>query len=102
MGMVWIDQTGTNSKDFHYFCGHHMLGMMPASHTLKIRGKRISVLTAIYRSTRSIENIHMIQNTMDGDTFGINFVPSSIVPNVQPFDGLVVMDNASIHCNDIN
>jgi len=42
-------------------------------------------------STHSIENIHVIQNTMDGGTIDINFVQSSIVPNVQPFDGLVVM-----------
>ena len=52
-------------------------------------------------STRGIENIHVVQNTVDGDTF-LHFVQNCLVPILQPFDGtnprsVVVMDNASIH-----
>ena len=76
-----------------------MRGMTPTSHILNVRGKRHSVITAM--STRGIENIHVVQNTVDGDMF-LHFVQSCLVPILQPFDGtnprsIVIMDNASIH-----
>jgi len=45
--MVWIDEIGMDSRDRHYCCGYHMLGMTPTSHTLNIRGKRILAITAL-------------------------------------------------------
>ena len=65
--IVWIDKTGMDSRDCHRCCCYHMLGTTPINHILNVRGKRISVITAM--STRGIENIHVVQNTVDGDTF---------------------------------
>ena len=59
--IVWIDETGTDNR------------MTPTSHILNVRGKQHSVITAM--STRGIENIHVIQNTVDGDMFlHLNFM----------------------------
>ena len=82
--IVWIDETGTDSRDCHCCCGYHMRGTTPVNHILNVRGKRISVITAM--STRGIENIHVAQNTVDGDTF-LHFVQNCLVPILQPFDG---------------
>ena len=53
--LIWIDETGTDNRDCCHHCGYHMQGMTPTSHVLNIRGKRLSVITAM--STRGIENI---------------------------------------------
>ena len=97
--LIWIDETGTDNRDCCCHCGYHMQGMTPTSHILDIRGKRLSVITAM--STRGIENIQVVQNTVGGDAF-LHFVQTSLVRILQPFDGtnrcsFVIMDNASIH-----
>ena len=64
-----------------------MRGITPVCHAIDIhpvRGKRISIITAM--STRGIENIQVVQNTVDGDTF-LHFVQNCVVPILQPFDG---------------
>ncbi|XP_065903761.1 uncharacterized protein [Dysidea avara] len=73
--IVWIDETGTDSRDCHRRCGYHIRGTTPVN--------------------------HILNNTVDGDTF-LHFVQNCLVPILQPFDGtnprsVVVMDNASIH-----
>ena len=52
-------------------------------------------------STHGIENIQVVRNIVDGDTF-LHFVQNCVIPILQPFDGtnprsIVVMDNANIH-----
>ena len=76
-----------------------MRGITPVCHVVDIRRKRISVITAM--STRGIENIQVVQNTVNGDTF-LHFVQNCVVPILQPFDGtnprsIVVIDNATFH-----
>ena len=56
------------------------------------RGKRINAISAITAGLVSAENVECI----------FDFVRSSIIPNMLPFDGanarsILIMDNASVH-----
>ena len=97
--ILWVDETGTDRRDANRRCGYHLRGTTPVSHTLSIRGRRLSAITAL--STRGIEDIHLTEGTVNGDVF-IYFVEHILLPILQPFNGsnarsIVVMDNASIH-----
>ena len=61
-----------------------MRGTTPVNHILNVGGKGISGITAM--STCGIENIHVVQSTVDGDPF-LHFVQNCLVPILQPFDG---------------
>ena len=45
--IVWIDETGLDCHDANRHCGYHLREITPVSHTISIRGKRISVITAL-------------------------------------------------------
>ena len=65
--IVWIDETasetGTDRRDANRRCGYHLRGITHVSHTLSIRGKRLSAITAL--STRGIEDIHLTEGTRE-------------------------------------
>jgi len=97
--IVWIDETGSDRRDASHRYGYRHRRMTPVSYTLSIRGKRLSVITAL--STRGIEDIEITEGTVDGDFF-VHFVEHTLLPILQPFNGsnarsIVVLDNASVH-----
>ena len=97
--IVWIDETGKDHRDANRRCGYHLRGTTPVSHTLSIRGRRFSAITAL--STHGIEDIHLTEGTVNGNVF-IYFVEHILLPILQPFNGsnarsIVIIDNASIH-----
>jgi len=97
--IVWIDEIGSDRRDASCRYGYHLRGMTLVSYTLSIRGKRLSVITAL--STRGIEDIEITEGTVDGDFF-VHFVEHTLLPILQPFNGsnarsIVVLDSASVH-----
>lgn len=97
--LVWIDESGCNSKDCLRTYGHSIRGERAISRVLLVRGQRISVIAAM--SCKGILDIELTTGTVNGDTF-FDFVRGTLIPQMQPFDGcspmsVAIMDNCSIH-----
>lgn len=97
--LIFIDETGTDKTDAVRRVGYSLRGNPVKAQKLLVRGKHISVITAI--SIRGVEAIKINRGSVDGDVF-YDFVCEELIPKVMPFDGVtdnsvLILDNCSIH-----
>lgn len=96
---VWIDESGSDSKDQLRRYGYALRGETAVCRKLLVRGRRVSAIAAI--SSQGLIALELTDSSVDGDAF-FDFVRGSLVPEMRPFDGtspmsIAVMDNCSIH-----
>jgi transposase len=96
---VWIDESGSDSKDQLRKYGYALRGERAVCRRLLVRGKRVSAIAAI--SIEGLVALELTAGSVDGDAF-LDFIRVSLVPQMNPFDGcspmsVAVMDNCSIH-----
>ena len=96
---VWIDESGSDSKDQLRRYGYALRGERAVCRKLLIRGRRISAIAAI--SSQGLVALELTDGTVNGDVF-YDFVRGSLIPEMRPFDGcspmsVALMDNCSIH-----
>ena len=94
--LLWIDETGCDSRNALRKHGYGIRGLQPQDYSL---GKRYSAFGIL--STEGIKDVYIAEGSVDGETF-LDFIRRCLIPVLVPFDGLspnsvVVMDNASIH-----
>ena len=100
---VWVDETGCDLRTNIRRFGYSLLGQSPQYTRLLTRGKRISAICAM--SSEGLVGVEFKTDSVDSDAF-FDFVRGTLIPNMQPFDGLssrsiAIMDNCSIHHVDI-
>ena len=96
---VWIDESGSDTRNYIRKFGYSVRGITPASHRFFHRGKRTNAIAAI--SSTGLMALTLTHNTVNQDVF-YDFVRGSLIPQMRPFDGIspatiAVMDNLSIH-----
>ena len=96
---VWVDESGSDSKDQLRKYGYALRGERAICRRLLVRGKRISAVAAL--SSEGLVALELMDGSVDGDAF-FDFVRGSLIPEMNPFDGVspmsvAVMDNCSIH-----
>ena len=96
---VWIDETGSASRDAIRKYGYSLRGTRPEYHRLLTRGKRINAIAAM--SSTGIIALDLTTDTVNGDKF-FDFLRASLIPNMMSFNGtnpqsIVIMDNCSVH-----
>ena len=94
---VWVDETGSDSRDQVRKFGYALRGESPVYHRFLVRGTRISAVTAM--CTEGVVDYHLTTGTVNADNF-FDFVRGQLIPNIQPFPGdrsVLVMDNCSVH-----
>ena len=97
--LVWVDETGSKSRNSVRTHGYSLKGMRAVSHQLRVGGKRINAIGVM--SMQGMEDAYIVEENVNGDVFE-RFVRTSLLPILKPFNGtnshsVVVMDNASIH-----
>lgn len=97
--LVWLDETGSNSKDHIRRFGYAIRGTTPVSHRLLIRGKRVNAIAAL--ASDGIIAVDTVVGTVDGQTF-FDFLRGTLIPRMRAFNGsnpnsVIIMDNCSIH-----
>lgn len=97
--LVWVDESGFNRKNTIRAYGYSLQGMRAVDHQLKQGGVRINSIGIM--SYHGMEDVHILQDTVDGDTFE-DFCRTCLIPLLMPFNGInthsvVVMDNCSVH-----
>ena len=96
---VWIDETGSATRDAIRKYGYSLCGMRAEYHRLLTRGKRVNAITAM--SSTGIIALDLTTDTVNGDKF-FDFLRASLIPNMMAFNGtnprsIVIMDNCSVH-----
>lgn len=96
---LWVDETGCDRRKLIREYGYGIRGIPPRDHTLKLAGKRYSVIAIM--STRGVEDIYIHEGTVTAEVF-LDFVKRCLLPLLMPFNGsnpnsIVVLDNASVH-----
>lgn len=96
---VWIDESGSDSKDQLRRYGYALRGERAVCRRLLVRGRRVSAIAAI--SSDGLTALELTDGTVDGDVF-FDFVRGTLIPEMRPFDGcspmsIALMDNCSIH-----
>ena len=103
LNSVWVDETGCDCRDHIRKFGYSLKGLPPVYHRLLVRGHRISAIAAM--TTEGLLEVELSTGTTSADKFA-DFVRGSLIPNMQPFDGMnhnsiVIMDNCKIHHSNI-
>ena len=96
---VWIDETGSATRDAVRKYGYALRGMRAEYHRMLVRGQRVNAVAAL--SSNGIVALDLTTDTVNGDTF-FDFLRGSLIPNMMPFNGtnpqsIIVMDNCSVH-----
>ena len=96
---VWIDETGSDNRNFMRKYGYALCGQTPTSSRFLIRGDRISAVAAI--SCDCLTAVEFKTGTTNADFF-YDFVRGSLIPMMHSFDGsvpksILVLDNCFIH-----
>ena len=96
---VFLDETGCDRRSHVRKYGYALRGLTPVSLRILARGKRINTISAI--CTTGLVSAEYTTESVTGECI-FDFVRSSIIPNMLPFDGInaksiLVMDNASVH-----
>ena len=96
---VWIDESGSDTRNYIRKFGYSVRGTTPVSHRFFYRGKRTNAIAAI--SSTGLTALTLTHNTVNQDVF-YDFVRGSLIPHMRPFDGISpatigVMDNLSVH-----
>ena len=76
---VWVDETGSNTRDHVRKYGYALWGMRPICHRLLCRGRRINAIAAITSS--GILALETISDTVNGDLF-FYYLRGSLIPNM--------------------
>lgn len=97
--IIWVDETGCDRRKLLRDYGYSIRGTPPRDHSLKLNGKRYSVIAAM--STEGVEDIYIVEGSVNGEKF-VDFVRHCLLPVMMPFNGtnpksLVILDNASVH-----
>ena len=97
--LIFIDETGTDSKDTIRMYGYSIRGKPVKVQKLLVRGERISVITAM--SMEGIIAMKIVRGGVNGDAF-YEFICNNLVQHLMPFNStnkhsVVVLDNCSIH-----
>ena len=92
---VWIDETGSDNRNFMRKYGYALCGPTPTSSRFLIGSDRILAVAAI-----SCDRLTAV-GTTNADFFH-DFVCGSLIPTIHSFDGsapkyIAVLDNCSIH-----
>ena len=96
---VWIDETGSATRDAIRKYGYALRGMRAEYHRVLTRGKRVNAIAAM--SFNGIVALDLTTDSVNGERF-FDFLRASLIPNMLPFDGtsprsVVIMDNCSVH-----
>lgn len=97
---VFVDETGSNQRDFYRENGYRLRSQAPVSIKFHAgNGKRISAIAAM--STNGIEDFYLVEGPVNREVF-CEYLRNSLLPVLLPFNGIndnsiVVIDNASIH-----
>ena len=96
---VFVDETGSDSKDTLRRYGYSIRGYPARSAKLLCKGRRYTAIGVM--STTSLLDCYVVEGSVDGDVI-YNFVQTSLLPQLMPFNGvnpnsIVIMDNCSIH-----
>ena len=96
---VWIDETGSATRDAVRKYGYALRGMRAEYHRMLVRGQRVNAVAAL--SSNGIVALDLTTDTVNGDTF-FDFLRGSLIQNMMPFNGtnpqsIIVMDNCSVH-----
>ena len=97
--LVWVDETGSDSRDNARRYGYALRGVTPTTHRFVYRGRRTNAMAAMASS--GIIALELTTDSVNGERF-FDFVRGSLIPNMMPFDGInprsvVIMDNCSVH-----
>lgn len=98
--LVWVDETGTDSRHHIRKYGYALRGITPVYHRMVVRGKRVSAITAI--SMDGLVGVELTQGSVNGTIFA-DFLRGTLIPEMQSFDGspekksVIIMDNCAIH-----
>ena len=100
--LVFADETGKDGRDCLRRFGYALKGHVPQCNQVFKRGTRVSAIAAI--STSGLIGYDLHTGSVRGEEF-IDFVRSTLIPNMNPFDGesdnsILIMDNCSIHYVD--
>ncbi len=96
---VWLDESGSDSRDNIRKFGYALRGITPTYHRLLNRGTRINAIAAI--ATSGLVAVEMTMSSVNRDVF-YDFVRGTLIPQMLQFDGvnprsIVIMDNLSVH-----
>ena len=96
---LWLDETGCDRRKLVRDYGYGIRGIPPVDQTLKLSGKRYSVIAIM--STNGVEDIYIHEGSVNGEVF-LDFIRKCLLPLLMPFNGynpnsIVIMDNASVH-----
>ena len=96
---VFVDETGTDRRDSMRKFSYSLRGKPAVASKLMVRGHRVSAIVSM--SSSGIVDFHTTTSSVNADKFK-HFVEDSLVPHLQPFNGInahsvVVLDNTSIH-----
>ena len=64
---VWVDESGSDSKDQLRKYGYALRGERAVCRKLLVRGKRVSAIAAL--STEGLVALELTDGSVDGDTF---------------------------------
>ena len=97
--LIFLDKTGSDRRNCIRREGYSIRGRPLVSRKFLSRGTRINSIAFI--SVCGVLDCKTYKHTVDGETF-YNFVQSSLLPHLMPFDGhnphsVVIMDNCAIH-----
>ena len=82
---VFIDETGSDSRDHIRRFGYAIQGEASVYHRWLARGKRISAIAAI--SCDGLLECELVTGTVNGEVFP-QFVRGNLIPQMLPFDGI--------------
>lgn len=96
---LWVDETGCDRRKLVRDYGYGIRGVPPVDHTIRLSGKRYSVIAIM--STEGVEDIYIYDGNVTGEIF-LDFVRKCLLPLLMPFNGhnpksIVILDNASVH-----
>ena len=96
---VWVDETGSDARDYIRRFGYALRGMTPTSHRLLARGKRVNAIAAL--SSSGVVAVDIITETVSGKEF-FDFLRGTLIPNMMTYNGtnphsIIIMDNCSVH-----
>lgn len=97
--LVFVDETGTDSKDAVRTHGYSLRGKPLHAQKLLVRGEHVSAIVAM--SMEGILALKIVRGGVDGDAF-YNFACESLLPRLMPYNGtnkhsVIIIDNCSIH-----
>ena len=97
--LIFIDETGTDSKDTVRSYGYSLRGKPLKAQKLLVRGEHVTAIAAM--SMEGIIALKLVRGGVDGDAF-YDFVCRSLLTHLMPYNGInkhsvVILDNCSIH-----